>query len=468
MPSWRQAKRARGASVKTLSSVIDRRASKGKSTENRRKFLERVRESVKEAMPSILNGGSLKDIAKDGGKVAVKKKSVQEPSFRFGKGGQNEHILPGNKEFIVGDKLKKPQGGSGGGGQQGADSGDGEDPFVVQISRDEFLNFLFEDLELPELVKKDLSEITETRQRNAGYSTTGTPARLAVKRSMKMAHMRRLGMRGAALAELEEGMSEEELEAFWRRREELRGAAPEGGEEDERSGAMGLGLSDEQAQRLMERSARVPFLDTMDLRFRSVVKEEKAITSATMVCIMDNSGSMGEREKTLSRKFFYLLYLFLNRKYERIELIFIHHTDKAREVSEEEFFSTRESGGTVVSSALLELRKMMPGRLDPAKTNVYVCQCSDGDNYTSDNALCQKLLKEELLGATQYWAYIQIDREGSWPVPPEGSDTLWSAYGEVGESMKNLARRRVGSEKDIYPVFRNLFEKRQSSGGSST
>lgn len=243
-------------------------------------------------------------------------------------------------------------------------------------------------------------------------------------------------------------------------------------EESEESGEpadpLEFGLSPEQAARLGERAARVPFLDTMDLRFRSVVKEEKAITSATMVCIMDNSGSMGEREKTLSRKFFYLLYLFLNRKYERIELIFIHHTDKAREVSEEEFFNTRESGGTVVSSALLELRKMMPSRLDPAKTNVYVCQCSDGDNYTSDNPLCQKLLKEELLGVTQYWAYIQIDREGSWPIPPEGSDTLWSAYGEVSQQMKNLARRRVGSDKDIYPVFRNLFEKRQSSGGSST
>lgn len=445
--------------MRTLSSVIDRRSGKGKSTENRRKFLERVRESVKESMPSILNEGSLKDIAKNGGKVAVKKKSIQEPSFRFGKGGENEHVLPGNKEFIVGDKLKKPQGGGGKGGTKGSDNGEGEDPFVVEISRDEFLNFLFEDLELPDLVRKDLSEITETTQKNAGYSTTGTPARLAIKRSMKMAFMRRLGMRGAALQEEEEGLSEEEREELWRARDELAALAPW----DEGSEPVAEG-----PENMSDRPSGIPFLDTMDLRFRSVVREEKSITSATMVCIMDNSGSMGEREKTLSRKFFYLLYLFLNRKYEKIELVFIHHTDTAREVSEEEFFTIRESGGTVVSSALQALANMLPERVDPAKTNVYVCQCSDGDNFSNDNDLCQKLLSEKLLGAVQYWAYIQIDREGSSGAPSEDPDTLWGAYGEVSAGRKNLARRRVGSDPDIYPVFRNLFEKRPGASGSAS
>lgn len=443
--------------MKTLSSVIDRRASKGKSTENRRKFLERVRESVKEAMPSILNNGSLKDIAKNGGKVEVKRKSIQEPSFRFGKGGENEHVLPGNKEFVVGDKLKKPSGGGGGAGKKGSPDGEGEDAFVVEISRDEFLNYLFEDLELPDLIRKDLSEVTETTQRNAGYSTTGTPARLSVQRSMKMAYMRRVGMRGAALQSVEEELAEQEREELKKRQAELLE-----GDSD------ALALTSEQTELMEQKISRIPFLDTMDLRFRSVVHEEKSITSATMVCIMDNSGSMGEREKTLSRKFFYLLYLFLNRKYEKIELVFIHHTDTAREVSEEEFFNIRESGGTVVSSALKTLREMMPERINPSKTNVYVCQCSDGDNYSNDNDLCQKLLKEELLDSIQYWAYIQIDREGHSPSSSEDDDqgTLWGAYGSVGSEKGNLARRRVGDDKDIYPVFRNLFEKRSPKSAS--
>jgi len=103
---------------------------------------------------------------------------------------------------------------------------------------------------------------------------------------------------------------------------------------------------------LEERIKNVPYIDDIDLRFRNVKKETVPNTSATMICIMDNSGSMGEREKTLSRKFFFLLYLFLNKKYKKIDLIFVHHTTEAREVTEEEFFNMRESGGTVVSSAL--------------------------------------------------------------------------------------------------------------------
>lgn len=437
--------------MKTLSSVIDRRASKGKSTENRQKFLERVRESVKEAMPTILNEGNLKDVAKDGGKVTVKRKSIQEPHFHFGKGGDNEHVLPGNKEYSVGDKLKKPQGGGGqGGGNKAGNSGEGEDPFTIQISKEEFLNFLFEDLELPSLVKKELSEVKETVTKNAGFSTTGTPSRLSVPRSLKMSFLRRIGLRGAAIQCLEEELSAQEFAAIEKKIEA-----------QEEFDLDALGLSETLKQKVQDKIVQIPFLDTMDLRFRSVIQEDKPITSATMVCIMDNSGSMGEREKTLSRKFFYLLYLFLNRKYEKIELVFIHHTSEAREVSEEEFFNIRESGGTVVSSALTVLKNMMPGRIDPAKTNLYVCQCSDGDNFDNDNDICQKLLKENLLDVVQYWAYIQIDPESaSAKNHSESESTLWGAYGAVSKAKGNLARRRVASDKDIYPVFRNLFEKK--------
>ena len=165
--------------MSSLSSIIDRRMSKGKSAENRKKFLDRVRDSVREAMPNILNSGSLKDIAKGGGSVEIKRKTIAEPNFRFGKGGDNEHILPGNKEFVVGDKLKKPQGGQGKGSGGGAGQGESEDPFIVQISREEFLNYLFEDLELPSLMRKELSEVTETRRRTAGFppGRAGRPRR---------------------------------------------------------------------------------------------------------------------------------------------------------------------------------------------------------------------------------------------------------------------------------------------------
>lgn len=429
--------------MSTLSSIIDRRLSKGKSSENRKKFLDRVRDSVREAMPSILNKGPLKDIGKDGGKVEIKRKTISEPSFRFGKGGDNEHILPGNKEFVVGDKLKKPKGGSGSGQGNQAGEGDSEDPFVVEISREEFLNYLFEDLELPDLIKKEMSEVTETRRRNAGFSTTGNPSRLSVPRSMKMAHLRKVALKGAA---------NDELALLFARLDSA------DIDDDERAAV------EAEIERLRERQCVVPYIDTMDLRYRTVIHEERPITSATMVCIMDNSGSMGQREKTLSRKFFYLLYMFLNRKYEKIELVFIHHTDKSKEVGEEEFFNTRESGGTIVSSALDLLANMMPSRIDPSKTNIYVCQCSDGDNFSNDNPKCISLLTEKLLGRIQYWAYIQIEPENSAAGDDDGrSDTLWRAYRDVGRAFGNLASKHVSGDSDIYPVFRKLFEKRSDT-----
>lgn len=433
--------------MSSLSSIIDRRLSKGKSAENRKKFLDRVRDSVREAMPTIINQGPLKDIAKGGGSVQIKRKTIAEPNFRFGKGGDNEHILPGNKKFVVDDKLKKPEGGDGQGAGNQAGQGEGEDQFVVQITREEFINYLFEDLELPDLIKKELAEVTETQRRNAGFSTTGTPARLSVPRSMKMAHLRKIALKGAAQQEIEHAEKmlddpniDEEARTFW---------------EDE-------------LVRLRERPSAIPFIDTMDLRFRTVIHEPKPITSATMVCVMDNSGSMGQREKTLARKFFYLLYLFLNRKYEKIELVFIHHTDTSKEVSEEEFFNTRESGGTMVSSALDLLKGMIPSRIDPSKTNVYVCQCSDGDNYSSDNSKCTSLLKNDLLGQVQYWAYIQIDREGSDVSDEAGRpDTLWRTYHDVGGEWPNLVSKHVCEDADIYPVFRKLFEKKDGKANAS-
>ena len=426
--------------MSTLSSIIDRRAGKGKSAENRRKFLERVRDSVRESMPSILSKGSLKDVAKNGGEVEVKRKTVAEPSFRFGKGGDNDHVLPGNKEFVVGDRLKKPQGGSGQGQGKQAGQGESEDPFVVQITREEFLNFLFEDLELPDLARKQLAEVEQTRRRSAGFSTTGTPARLSIQRSMRMATLRRVALRGA---------SQEQEQA-------LRDAAE--GEEDQEVRRR----LEQELDELLSRSGS-PFIDEMDLRFRSVVSEPQPIASATMVCIMDNSGSMGEREKTLARKFFYLLYLFLNRKYEKITLVFLHHTEVAKEVGEEEFFNTRESGGTKVSSALELFSSMVPGRIDPSKTNIYVCQCSDGDNFSVDNPRCVQLLGE-LLPKIQYWAYIQIEPEGAAVGDGEGlPGTLWSAYQEAASSDPRLACKRVSSDAHIYPVFRKIFEKRAST-----
>ncbi len=444
----------------TLSSIIDRRAAgRGKSAENRKKFLERVRESVREAMPSILNSGNMKDIAKNGGKVEVKRKTIEEPSLRFGKGGSKDHVLPGNKEYVKGDKIKKGEGGGGSGGKKASESGSGEDPFIVQITREEFLEFFFEDLELPDLIRKDFTDLSEKKYKNAGFSTTGNPSKLAVVRSMKMAHLRKIALRGAQV---------EQIDALQEEKENLEHAVMHAQEEQQRAFLEEQQRAvEEKLQQLEEKKGVVPFIDPLDLRYRAQVVQEVPISHATMVCIMDNSGSMGEREKTLSRKFFYLLYLFLERKYEKISLHFISHTDVAKSVSEQEFFNTRESGGTIVSSALELLSALIPDPMSPSKTNIYVCQCSDGDNYGNDNEKCLRLLQERLMPLVQYWAYIQIeperfaDHEDQYR---ESADSLWGTYEKVSQTQKALALRHVCRDADIYPVFRKLFEKKVQGG----
>lgn len=422
----------------TLSSIIDRRQWRGKSADNRKRFLDRVKESVRESMPNILNNGDLKNVGKSGGTVVVKRALIEEPSFVFGEGGNNEHILPGNKEFVPGDRIKKEKS-SGGKGSKGSPSGSGEDSFIVEITREEFLNYFFEDLELPDLVRKDLSDLNEERYKNAGYSTTGTPSRLAVVRSLKMAHLRKIALKGGVVEE------KKELEEL------LAKADPK--DEPYYSSLV------KRLKELNEKTS-LPFIDPIDLRYRTMSTEQVPITSATMVCIMDNSGSMGQREKTLSRKFFYLLYLFLERRYKHLNLVFISHTESAKEVSEQEFFNTKDSGGTMVSSALNLLSEMMTKKINVNATNVYVCQCSDGDNYSSDNETSLKILRERLLPLVQYWAYIQIEPESFTHSGSNEEDSLWGTYAKVSNEFKSMQLRHVARDSDIYPVFRNLFERK--------
>lgn len=421
--------------------ILDRRSTKGNSSENRQKFLRRVRDVVKSSMQDSFKNKSIKDIGKDGHDITIEsdyiKKSLDEPHFNYDFGGDEKWVIPGNKNFEKGDQIEKPQGGNGQGkGQEGSDDPTkSEDPFVVHITQEEFLNFFFEDLELPDLVKKDLQNLEEHKYKNAGFTQSGPPSKLSVVRSMKQSLMRRMALQSPIKNELHN-------------KEQLYQEAPE----------FEKTILAKEIEVLEERIRNVPYIDDIDLRFRNVRKETVPNTNATMVCIMDNSGSMGEREKTLSRKFFFLLYMFLNKKYKKIDLIFIHHTTEAREVSEEEFFNMKETGGTIVSSAL-ELTQQIITEKGLSKTNLYICQCSDGDNYSEiDNKKCVNLLNEDILPFSQYYAYIQIQPTYS-DTNNTGATSLWNSY-KTSIAKKHFAQQLIKEDKDIYPVFRKLFEKK--------
>lgn len=420
--------------------ILDRRTTKGNSSENRQKFLKRVRNVVRDSMQDAFAKKSIKDLGTDGQDITIDKskvgKSLDEPHFQYDFGGDEKWVIPGNDQYGTGDKIDKPQGGGGGqGGKKASDSNEkSEDPFIVHITQEEFLKFFFEDLELPDLVRKDLAQITEFKQRNAGYTSSGTPSRLSVVRSMKHSLMRRMALQSALKQELNETQLRQEKNPDISMLEEI--------------------------TELKRRIDNVPYIEELDLKFRNTVKESVPSTSATMVCIMDNSGSMGQREKTLSRKFFFLLYLFLTKKYKKIELIFIHHTTDAREVTEEEFFNMKETGGTLVSSAL-DLTAQIIKERNLSKTNLYICQCSDGDNLgLADNQKCVSILKESVLPVCQYYSYIQIQPEYTGGAARNtDANSLWT-YFESNIKKSSFAQQLIYEDKDIYQVFRKLFEKK--------
>ncbi len=411
-----------------LQSIIDRRLSgKNKSIGNRERFLRRVKEQVKDAVRRAIDGRSIRDLEK-GEDIRIPKKDLSEPSFQHGEGGVREIVRPGNREFVKGDRSPKPQGGAqGGGGSQASDSGEGNDDFVFHLSREEFMEVFFEDLALPHLVRTELVEQPEWKAQRAGFVSAGSPTHLHVVRSMRGALSRRIALGLSKQRRLDE------LEAELQTTAEPRRPA----------------LLAEIAE-LKRRLAAIPYLDPIDLRFRNRVRVAVPSTNAVMFCLMDVSGSMDEARKDLAKRFFILLYLFLSKHYEKVEIVFIRHHTQAAEVDEQNFFHATETGGTVVSSALVLMEQLIRERYPAGSWNLYGAQASDGDNWHHDSSRCRELLAEKILPLCRYFAYVQV---------AEPEQNLWEEYQALAESWPRFAMKKATAADQIYPVFRELFRK---------
>ena len=367
--------------------------------------------------------------------VHVPSRDLSEPVFQHGAGGRRSVVHPGNKEFVAGDRIARPDGGSGGGSGEGeaADSGEGEDDFVFQLTREEFLEYLFDDLALPNLTKRHLKGNVSFKYERAGYSTDGVPTKLSVLRSLQSAKARRIALGGRTrrtLRELEQRLTDADAAGDEFNTYRLR----------------------EEAEQLRARLKRIPFLDTTDLRYNLHLKRPVPTSQAVMFCLMDVSGSMDQETKDMAKRFYLLLYMFLKRHYERTEIVFIRHHTTAKEVSEQDFFYSRETGGTVVSSALKLMQEIIEERYSTDAWNIYGAQASDGDNWSDDSPVCAKLLQEKLLPLVQYFAYMR-DHQAQSSGPLAG--------------ISELSRRRIRkpsrcatdqSPADIFPVFHDLFQ----------
>lgn len=419
-----------------MSQLIDRRQNAGKkSTVNRQRFIRRYKNQIKRAVSDAVGKRSITEIDQ-AEKIKIPSKDTSEPMFHRGKGGHVERVLPGNDTFIAGDRVKRPESdGSSGGGGDASNDGEGEDSFAFELTREEFLEIYFEDLELPDLVKKELSRINAFKTVRAGVSTSGIPNNINILRSMKQATGRRV-----ALASPYKRQLKEVEEALARLLEER--------DPDE---ALIIKLRQE-CEVLKRKVACVPFIDTIDLRYNYRTRIPAPSTQAVMFCVMDVSGSMDEAKKDIAKRFFILLYMFLTKNYEKIELVFIRHHTSAKEVNEEEFFYSRETGGTVVSSALELLSEVIEARYPPESWNIYVAQASDGDNWNADSPYCQELLQDKIMPLLQYFAYIEI--------MPRHHQSLWEVYQQIKETYPNFAMENIDTVADIYPVFRELFKRK--------
>ncbi|EMI18136.1 protein containing DUF444 [Rhodopirellula maiorica SM1] len=422
--------------------VIDRRQNpNAKSLGNRQRFVRRVKSHIRKAVKEAIRHRKVADL-EGSEKISINANDVSEPNFNFESGvGNRNYVLPGNRGYQRGDRIRKPSGGAGGSGASGSPDGDGEDMFVFLLTREEFMDMFFDDLELPNLAKRKLKSMTTTSRVRAGYSVDGAPQRLNLRETMRHSLSRRIALRRPKVSELEKLLAELEQ-------------AKEQDDEDE------IKRLTELVAVTQRRMKRVSYLDTVDLRYNRFETRSKPTTQAVMFCLMDTSASMTEDLKDLAKRFYMLLHLFLTRYYQAVEIVFIRHTYTATEVDEHTFFYGRETGGTVVSSALIEMERIVKERYPVEDWNIYAAQASDGHNFDHDMPQTMSLLEKSILPICQYYAYIEVGDE-----PLTSDSVLWKNYQSMVARIPHFERAKVSEPADIYPVFHKLFsnDKRQKS-----
>ncbi len=432
-----------------MTHFVDRRLNpKGKSLGNRQRFLRRARTQIREAVQKSLKESDVADIAKDR-KIKISTKGTKEPRFRLDPraNGERDFVLPGNKDFMPGDTIDKPKSGAGGGGKEASDSGEGEDDFEFTMTQEEVLDIFFEDLELPNLVRTTLKETPNKVWKRAGITTAGSPAQINLVRTMRNSFGRRLALKRPTLTDIT--ALETALDAAERA--------------DPVDTAQVVALKEQLAKANAKRKW-VGFIDPIDVRFNAFTEQPVPTSQAVMFCLMDVSGSMGEREKDLAKRFYMLLHLFLKRRYKKVDVVFIRHTHDAQEVTEHEFFYSRQSGGTIVSTALDKMLEIQRERYATADWNIYAAQASDGYTQSGDARTCVEMLNQQIMPLCQYYAYIEIldEREMEVFASDDSGAELWRAYRTVAEDWNNFATKRIAKPADIFPVFHELFKKTEA------
>jgi hypothetical protein len=423
--------------------IIDRRLNpKGKNLSNRQRFLKRANDWIKE---KIRKRAIDRDItSEEDESITISTDGISEPVFDYDyQSGDWDRVLPGNRDFVVGDTIKREKSGQGK-GKDASDNGDGEDTFVFTISKEEYLDILFEDLELPDLIKESEETAIRFARKRSGFSTSGTPNNLDLERSLKNALGRRIALAFPLDRKIKE--KEEEIEK-----------------------CIDSELLIQLQQELLELKTRrnaVSYIDQVDVKYKRYTQIPLPSSQAVVFCLMDVSGSMEEREKEIAKRFFLLLYLFLQRKYEKVDIRFVRHTTTADECTEHQFFYDKESGGTMVSTGVKKVNEIINEEYPLDDWNIYVVQASDGDNFSNDeNDLKSEL--EEILPKCQYYVYNEVKPGGTseyMNLERSYQTNVFTTMKQMTANFDNLAIVNIGSVDDVVSIFRKVFTKQVKNG----
>ena len=379
-----------------------------RSASDRRRHNKKIEEAIKEGVHNIVSEESI--IGQDGKKkIKIPVRGIKEYRFVYGDNSQNKRVgsAPG-KDVQKGQKIGKGQQ-----KQKAQGNKAGEDPgeefYEVEITLEELTHYLFNDLELPDLERKTIKNVIGEKFKRSGYRTKGIRPRLDKKKSA----ISRIKRKMAAQKHMTEKEKAETDDSF--------------------------------------------SYHENDLKYRHIKKDVKESSNAVIFFLMDISGSMTSEKKFLARSFYFLLYHFINHRYENTEVVFVSHDTKAYEVDEEKFFKRGSSGGTIVSSGLEMVHQIINKRYHPNSWNVYLFQCSDGDNWPSD---MDKTMNEvsALKDKCQLVGYCEIEPDSERSRWLEGSTRLSDAYEQISDSK--LKSVKIFSKEDIWPSFKKLLGKR--------
>ena len=349
----------------------------------------KVKEAIRQNLADIVSEQSL--ITTDGKKIfKVPIRTLDEYRFRFD-ASEQQQVGQGDGDSQVGDVLDRA--GQQGGPGQGPGAGDqpGIDYYEAELTMDELAGMIFEDLSLPNLEEKRLQEMEAPAVRFTDIRKSGPFSNLDKRRTI---------------------------------RENIKRNARQG---DPHFGA----------------------LTNDDLRFKTWEQDIQRESNAVVIAMMDVSGSMGTFEKYVSRAFYFWMLHFLRTKYDNVEIVFVAHHTEAREVTEEEFFTRGESGGTKASSAYQLALGLLEERYPPSRWNIYPFHFSDGDNWPSDNELCLKLTSDLVERCNQF-GYGEI-RQGRYSY----QSTLMHTFERI--TNPKFVSVTIADKADVYPALRSFF-----------